>query len=53
MKISREGIALFHAQRQEDGRTDVTRLIVIFRNGVESAPKTASRSYISNVIVNE
>jgi hypothetical protein len=43
MKISREGIALFHAQRQGYGRTDVTRIIVIFRNGVEDAPKTPSR----------
>jgi hypothetical protein len=52
MKISREGIALFHAQRQGDGQTYVTRLIVIFRNCVGKASKTTSRSEISNVIVN-
>jgi hypothetical protein len=52
MKISREGIALFHAKGQGDGRTDVTRSRVIFRDCVENAPKTTSRSYIFNVILN-
>jgi len=32
MKILLTGAELFHADRQTDGRTDMTKLIIIFRN---------------------
>ena len=39
MKIRRVGAELFHADRQPDGQTYVTKLIVAFRNFV-MAPKS-------------
>jgi len=38
MKIHPVGAELFHADRQADGWTDMTKLIVTFRNFV-NAPK--------------
>ena len=32
MKICQVGAELFHADRRTDGRTDMTKLIVVFRN---------------------
>ena len=51
--LGRESRCFMLRDRETDGRTDVMRLIVIFRNGVENAPKTPSRSKIPNVFVNE
>jgi hypothetical protein len=38
IKISQVGAELFHADSRKDGQTDVTNLIVAFRNAV-TAPK--------------
>ena len=38
MKIRLVGVELFHVDRQTDGRTDMTKLIVAFRN-FANAPK--------------
>jgi hypothetical protein len=37
------GVELFHADRQTDGRTDITKLIVAFRNFAQS-PKIHLRA---------
>ena len=37
MKIRHVGAELFHADRRTDGRTDMTKLIVVFRNFFERA----------------
>ena len=39
MKIRPVGAELFHADEQTDGQTDMTKLVVAFRN-VANAPKT-------------
>jgi len=44
MKIRPDGADLFHADRQTDGRTDTTKLIVAFRN-FENAPKIVMPDY--------
>jgi len=36
MKIHHVGAELFHADRQADGQTDMTKLIVAFRNSAIS-----------------
>jgi len=39
MKIRPAGAELFHADRQTDGQTDMTKLKVVFRN-FANAPKS-------------
>ena len=44
MKIRLVGAELFHADVRADGRTDMTKLIVAFRN-FANAPKTEENIY--------
>jgi hypothetical protein len=44
MKIRLVGVELFCADRQTDGQTDTTKLIVAFRN-FANAPKNVTRSW--------
>jgi len=45
MKIRPEGAEFFHANRQTDGRTDMTKPIVNFRN-FANAPKNADAHFV-------
>ena len=42
MKIHPVGAELFHAERRTDGRTDMTKLIVVFRNFANAPKKKAN-----------
>jgi hypothetical protein len=44
MKIRPVGADLFHADGRTDGRTDMTKLIIGFRNS-ENAPKIAEKKF--------
>ena len=37
MKIRTVGTELFHAEREMDGRTDMTKLVVAFRNSANAS----------------
>ena len=45
MKIRPAGAELYHADRRTDGQTDVTKLIVAFRN-FSNEPRSERMSYI-------
>jgi IS5 family transposase len=47
MKIRQVGAELFHADRQTDGRTEMTKLRVAFRN-FANAPKNACNGFSRN-----
>ena len=48
MKIRPVAAELFHADRQSDGRTDMTKLIVAVRNFANAARKRNEFNYMSN-----
>jgi hypothetical protein len=48
MKIRPVGAELSHADRQTDGRTDLTQLIVAFRNFAKAPQKKSTFSRIYN-----
>ena len=51
MKIRPVGAELWHAGRRTDGRTDITKLIVAFRNFTNAPKKTKNNSSTQIIII--